>query len=183
MRQLFPPKKKIQNKQKRKGFYLLALIFLSFSGLQAQRTLNVSGGSATISGDVYAYSIGEMVLVNTVTKPNLIVTHGLLQSNVDELKTEEVNLLTEGLELYPNPVDHILFLQPSLPDGGKLSVELYDLLGRIVMQRETRLDSGIEKQQLDLSALQTGVYLLKASLEQNGKVHNRSFKIIKRNTY
>ena len=159
---------------------ILLLISMVFPLMtNAQRTLNATGGSGSIAGNVFSYSIGEMILVSTVETPTLIVTQGLLQSKVMNMGVEENNLLEEGMSVYPNPVANILVLQPKLQGGGELSVKLFDLRGRLIMQRETVLHFGQEKQQLNLSALQEGTYLLQARLDQDGKVYKHNFKVIK----
>lgn len=40
---------------------------------------NVAGNSVTINGTIHEWSVGEMVLVNTVTTSGFIITQGLLQ--------------------------------------------------------------------------------------------------------
>lgn len=184
MKQILHPEKGTKKNISSKVFNLLtlvltAMIYMSFSGVYAQRTLNVTGGSAIISGDVYAYSIGEMVLVSTVETSNLFVTQGLLQSNVDEMGVLENNFLAEGMNIYPNPVGNILYLQPSLSGGGKLSLLLFDLRGRLILQRRINLQTGSERQQLNLSSLQEGTYLLQANLQQENRTYNHRFKILK----
>lgn len=161
------------------GFGLFWLCCALFpTGTFAQQTLNATGGTGTIGGDTYSYSIGEMVLVSTFQNANFGVTQGLLQGAIGGLGVEEV-FLTGGLEVYPNPVSSSLFIQPDFQGGGELQLKLYDLLGRLVLKRQSHLQSGGEKQRLDLSILQEGTYLLKADFTQDGKTYPHTFKILK----
>lgn len=157
---------------------MIVMISMTFN-VNAQRTLNATGGTGTISGDIYSYSIGEMVLVSTESTSNHYFTQGLLQNDDVNLEIHNSQYLSEGLELYPNPTSGIVYLRPSFEGGGEFSLQLYDLRGRLVKQQETQLQSGTEKQQLDFSLLQEGTYLLQAVLNQDGRVYRHSFKIIK----
>ena len=169
----------------------------------AQTTVNSSGGSGTIGGNLYAYSIGEMVLVNTVSTAQFIVTQGVLQGDgfpnpgmsVDPLDSsieeqvqvesdattglQEDTLAVGNMTLYPNPVDNILYLQPDLAQGGALSLRLYDLNGRLIEDREVRLNTGTERQEIDMSYLTEGSYFLRTALQQGERTSQKAFKIIK----
>lgn len=149
----------------------------------AQTTLNASGNSGTIAGNLYAYSIGEMVLVSTETSTNLVVTQGVLQASGGTMGVAENTFLAESLSLYPNPVENTLYLQPALPGGGELSVGLFDLRGRRLLQSKMDLHTGSERQELDLSTLQEGTYLLKATLQQDNRTYEHSFKVLKLGNY
>lgn len=160
-----------------------AFFVLFPNGTNAQSTINSSGSSAIISGNLYAYSIGEMVLVSTESSGTLIVTQGVLQASGSVLGVEEETLLEAGLSLYPNPVTNILYLQPNFPDGGELSLQLFDLRGRLILKRKINLQTGTERQELNLSSLQEGAYFLKARLQQNERSQKHSFKILKLGPY
>ena len=160
-------------------FLPLLMAALASIGANAQSTLNATGGTGTIGGDTFSYSIGEMVLVNTFQNSNFAVTQGLLQGPIGGLGVEEV-LLSEGLEIYPNPVENVIHLQPSFDGGGELSLRLYDLQGRLIVKDQSKLQSGTEKQSLDVSILQEGTYLLQATWEQDSRVYKHSFKLLKR---
>lgn len=149
----------------------------------AQTTLNAAGNSGSIAGNLYAYSIGEMVLVSTETSTNLVVTQGVLQANNGNMGVAENTFLAESLSLYPNPVENTLYLQPALPGGGELSVDLFDLRGRRLMQHKMDLQAGNERQELDLSTLQEGTYLLRATLQQDDRTYEHSFKVLKLGNY
>lgn len=167
-----------------KCFAFVCILCVTFPvAAAAQTALNASGNSGSIAGNLYAYSIGEMVLVSTETSSNLIVTQGVLQASSGTMGVAETTFLAENLSLYPNPVENTLYLQPTLPGGGELSVGLFDLRGRQLMQRKIELQSGSERQELNLSTLQEGSYLLKATLQQGERTYEHSFKVLKRGSY
>lgn len=158
----------------------LALLMLLLSqNINAQRAINATGGTGTISGDVFSYSIGEMILVSTASTGNNFYTQGLLQNDDVNLEVHDNQYLAGGLELYPNPAANVVYLQPSFEGGGEFSLQLFDMRGRLVKQLDERLQSGFEKQSLDVSNLQEGTYLLQAVLNKEGKRYQHTFKIVK----
>lgn len=147
---------------------------------QAQTTVNASGGSGTIAGNLYAYSIGEMVLVSTSSTAQITVTQGLLQSDGDINVGMQEDALSAGhMTLYPNPVNNILYIQPELDNGGELSMRLYDMDGRLIVDRDIRLSSGTERQEIDMASFSEGSYFLRTALRQGQQTTHKGFKIIK----
>jgi hypothetical protein len=148
---------------------------------QAQRTINAAGGTGTIGGNTFSYSVGEMVLVSTVKITDFYFTQGLLQNDDVNLEIHDNQYLSEGLELYPNPAANVVYLQPAFEGGGELNLKLFDLRGRLINQKQAVLQTGKEKQSLDISMLQEGTYLLQVSLKQKEEVYKHSFKVLKTN--
>lgn len=144
-------------------------------------TINASGGSKTISGNTYEFSIGEMALVNTAIGSNIIVTNGVLQPNPSPTKVKDVNALSDNLKIYPNPSDNILNIQPDFETGGQLTYQLYDALGRIMLSGEFNLVSGKEKQTISLNQLAASSYVLHLNLNKKGIKYNASFNVQKIN--
>lgn len=158
----------------------LALFAMMPFCTQAQTTVNASGGSATIAGNLYAYSIGEMVLVSTVTTAQVSVSQGLLQSDGElNVGMREDTLAAGNMSLYPNPVNNTLYLQPELDHGGELSIRLYDMNGRLIVDRDIQLSSGTERQEIDMASFSEGSYFLRTALRQGQQTTHKGFKIIK----
>ncbi len=154
-------------------------------GVQAQAispsTLNASGGSKEIAGSVYEYSIGEMVLVHTASSTNLIVTQGLLQPMEESVGIAEMILPDNALTVYPNPSQDILYIQPNLSGSGTLTLILSDITGREMKQQSVAIQTGNEKQSLNLQAFASGSYLLNVIFDQNDQKFIKSFKVQKVN--
>lgn len=168
----------------KKPSFLLAMAFPVFLFYPresiAQRTINATGGTGNIGNTTHSYSVGEMVLVSTVEITDFYFTQGLLQNDDVNLEIHDNQYLSEGLKLYPNPAANVVYLQASFEGGGELDLKLYDLRGRLINQKRVQLQSGIEKQSLDISMLQEGTYLLQANLKKDGNSYRHSFKIMKR---
>jgi len=77
--------------------------------------------------------------------------------------------LRQNVKIYPNPVVDNLFIESNQSNIQKLLI--YDLSGRIVLKQE-----GLENNQLDVSNLRQGIYILK--IHTSGGVIQR--KLIKK---
>lgn len=145
-------------------------------------TLNAAGGSTEIAGDAYEYSIGEMVLVSTFSGPDLIVTQGLLQPfGNGEVGIEALTLSDRELSAYPNPSSDIVYIQPNLSGGGRLTIVLTDITGRQVSTKTAHLKHGNEKQNISLNSFASGSYMLRVTFTAGKKSYVRNFKIQKTN--
>lgn len=161
-------------------FLLGFLATAGFAQTSAPSTLNAGGGSKVINGQSYDYSVGEMVLVNTATASNIIVTQGLLQPQEDQETGIADHFLDDGqLSVYPNPFEDVVNLKANLPASGILYLDVYDVHGKLIVQRELAIATGKENTNLSLQNLAAGNYVLKAKFESMGSTHFQSFKIQK----
>lgn len=141
----------------------LGLILLSGS-TYAQSTLNATGGEATINGNTYEYSLGEMTLVSTESGSNIVVTQGLLQpSRAFASNTADVIISQGQLSIYPNPSASIVNMQPQFKQGGNMHIQLLNSAGQVVLKESYKLSEGNEKQQFDISAFAIGNYILQVN--------------------
>lgn len=80
-----------------------------------------------------------------------------------------VTSLEKGLEegiiigIYPNPADELLTVHFALNATSTMSFELYTMDGKQVEMIRNTIPSGIYSQQIDVSGLESGVYLLRIS--------------------
>lgn len=164
---------------KKTSIYLW-ILFLAGS-LQAQTTINSAGESATINGDTYSYSIGEMVLVNTAGAGNLIVTQGVLQAPKSTVGVETESLFHNNFKVFPNPTRDIINMHANLLENGDITVKLFDATGRLLISKEWKITSSHEEKQLSLQPFATGQYILNVIYSDDQKMLNQSYKIQKLN--
>jgi len=121
------------------------------------------------------FSAGEVI----VTKKNGISDNYFL---IDMRYINFFNLVTESeivtnddltLHLYPNPVDGILTIVFNKDIENNGIIEIISLDGRVVYTN--RLDSDIDKYQIDTSRYPKGLYLLKV----NSGLMIETFKFLK----
>lgn len=171
-----------------KSNYLIISVFivwfclpamLAFGQTYVPSTLNVAGGSGTISGAVYEFSVGEMTLVHTATAANIIVTQGVLQPGEIGTGISDYELADSQMKVYPNPVDDVVNVEMDLPEGGSLQLRTYDLNGKLVAQKQFAVTSGNETINFSFGQLAAGNYVLKAVFDTGAESYYRNFKILK----
>ena len=65
--------------------------------------------------------------------------------------------------LYPNPAQNSVAIEYNLEDKGNVTLTLYDVAGRVVLQQTVQQQAGTHQQQLNTRKLQNGLYLLRLS--------------------
>ncbi|MNS25492.1 hypothetical protein D3C72_573880 [compost metagenome] len=142
-------------------------------------TLNATGGSAAIAGNVYEWSVGEMTLVHTASAGSLTVTQGLLQPKASQVGINDVPLSLDQLSVYPNPTGNFVYLETKLNASAELHYSLYDVLGKSLIMHTYKIPSGKEKIMIDLAPFAAGSYYLNVQILQQGSQYRNSFEIKK----
>lgn len=126
--------------------------------------INVQNPSGT-----YTVTISHKgTLINLAQNYSLIITGGTTLLNASSFSKE-------SLHLWPNPVDNTLNIAlKKIQDLSGYTIELYDLQGRLVTRKKINTMDR-KNQQIDMSKLQSGMYIFKLS---NGAI-SISEKIIK----
>lgn len=144
------------------------------------RTLNATGGSKAIGGNIYEWSVGEMPLVNTASASNIIVTQGVLQPADDKTGITGIDNRLYGMQLYPNPASTLVNLSYDLFEAGLLSLEMQDVAGKSIYSKKLDVKPGKNIEQLPLQAVANGTYMLNVYFTAaNGAQKSTSFKIEK----
>jgi hypothetical protein len=158
----------------KKSFILLGLAVscLSLNTAIAQSigpsTLNQTGGSATIGGDIFDWSVGEMTMVSTFSGPSVIVTQGVLQSEVLPSGKKEISLAGQ-LQVFPNPASSVINVQFSAVSAGSITCKLMDMTGKTMSVKKQAINQGTTTEQIDISRLAVATYLLNVSFNAPGK--------------
>lgn len=167
---------------RKKTFFLLLGIILAINA-RAQKdpsVVNSSGGSATYKTVTYDWSIGEMAAIETFSTSSLIITQGYLQPYIlkgtqfDQSVTDHQKIM-----VYPDPGKQSCTLETTFGKSGKLTYQLVDLNGRILLKRETNLKEITSKESINLSNYPNGFYLLNVSFTDKDETIFQTFKIQK----
>ncbi|PTM13294.1 MAG: hypothetical protein DA408_07245 [Bacteroidetes bacterium] len=129
---------------------------LSYTG-NITANIGDDADEVALTDDCYDLS-GNFVTVNRTSDGNLVPGNG----NGSLLGTAPVVTLT----LYPNPAIDQLQVQLQMPEAALTNqqmVEVFNLNGMSVLQRNLTPVAGVGTMQLDISQLQTGMYLLRWS--------------------
>lgn len=144
------------------NFTIIICILWIFS-TNAQSAVN----SGAVSNTDLIYSVGELFVIptnNNEINSGTIGSVSIIEFNalsIDEIQT------AEKFRFYPNPTKNTLFLEARNLDLK--SIWIYDATGKLVIK------NSILNNKVDVSALQTGIYLVKINND-----NSQTFKIIKK---
>lgn len=165
----------------KKIIYLLLLLITGLNAQAQQSTpfiVNSMGGAATVNDNIYDWSFGEMVLVNTFSTPNLIVTQGILQPepypNPSGINPPASSI--KNIKIYPNPSQDIIHIQSDDKTERKFRYTLLDINGKILTNKE-----GEKTQTINLSGFPAGMYMLKITVVEQQQTLSQTYKIQKIN--
>jgi hypothetical protein len=127
-------------KYKKLKFSAVLLLGLGLTGLQAQTSVNATGGNASGSGGSASYSVGQVVYT-THTGTNGSVAEGVQQPFEISVVTglEEAKGINLSVTAYPNPTTDYLTL--SIDASTTLSIQsmsyqLYDMTGKLLQNEK-----------------------------------------------
>lgn len=159
-------------KNKAKPIVLLIAILYWTSLIQAQESVNASGGDATGSGGTVAYSVGQIDYVtNTSASGN--ENQGVQQPYEFFIVGTNDLLLDISITIYPNPTANNLTLEVSDYNTKNLSYKLYDMQGKL-LNHELIVAS---QTKVNMQGFPPATYFVHLINPENKKV--QSFKIIK----
>ncbi len=158
-------------KHKKLKLSAILLLGLGLTGLQAQTSVNATGGNASGSGGSASYSVGQVVYT-TNTGISGSVSQGVQQPFEISVVTsiEEAQGIT--LLAYPNPTTDYLTLFIGEFECSNLFYQLYDINGRLLHNGKI---SGTQTT-IVMSNYVSGNYFVKVI---QGSKELKTFKIIK----
>ena len=151
----------------------IILLGLGLTGLQAQESVNATGGDASGSGGSVSYSVGQVVYT-TNTGTNGSVTQGVQQPYEISVVTaiEEAKGINLTVTAYPNPATDYLTLRIDEFEISNLSFQLYDMNGKLLQNEKITGN----QTSIVMSNLVPAIYFVKV-IQGNKEV--KTFKIIK----
>jgi hypothetical protein len=160
-------------KHKRLKLSVLLLFGLGLTVVQAQKSVNTSGGNASGSGGTASYSIGQVVYT-TRTGPTGSVAQGVQQPcTISEITlVEEARGIKLTLSAYPNPTSDYLTLEVKDNELSGLKFHLYDMQGMLLQSEKI---TGTQTR-ISMNSLVPATYFIKI-VQENRVV--KTFIIIK----
>ena len=160
-------------KHKRLKLSAILLLGLGLTGLQAQTSVNATGGNASGSGGSASYSVGQLAYT-TNTGTNGSVSEGVQQPFEISVVTgiEEAKGINLSVTAYPNPTTDYLTLSIADFDASKLSYQLYDMNGKLLQNEKITGN----QTSIVMSNLVPATYFVKVI---QGNKEFKTFKIIK----
>lgn len=150
---------------------------------------NITEGSGTLplimgaSGFPYYNQNLKNVYIDDIAKKIYVGTAmGIFRTDLVTTLPNEENLFPNDISLeqnYPNPFNPVTIIRYQLPNRNRVSLYIYDLLGRkvkILIDNEEK-DAGTHEIEFDASILASGIYLY--VLYSNSKVLSKKMTLIK----
>jgi hypothetical protein len=146
-------------------FFILFLVFISKNVVAQQlhhEMISAQGGSVTTAnGQFIRYSVGQQSVTGTSSN-GYVVQQGFQQSNWGKIL--EQNTISVATTVFPNPFVNEINFSFSISPGEKISVYVFDVLGRLVYSEEVKNENNSIK--LNLLQLSTAEYLVKLSSDK-----------------
>jgi bacillolysin len=114
----------------------------------------------TLAANKIEPSTTTAVIVSDAQQGNWFGNGKRVISSTNELDKSSVKIA-------PNPFNEVLNIDIKVEKTGKGTIEIFDLLGRMVMQYPLSISAGNNVVSLPTSNLQVGTYLLKVSVDNN----------------
>jgi hypothetical protein len=160
------------------------LLGLGLTGLQAQESVNATGGNASGSGGTASYTVGQVVYT-TSTGSTFSVAQGVQQPYEISVSTgiEEAKGINLLVSAYPNPTTDFLTLEVKDFELSNLNFQLYDMQGKLLQSKKiTGNQTNIEMSNLAPATYFVKVYAVgrndRTGVTQ-GEKEVKIFKIIK----
>ena len=165
--------RRIKMRHKQIKLSAVLLLGLGLTGLQAQESINATGGNASGSGGSVSYSVGQIVYT-TSTGTNGSVANGVQQPFEISVVTglEEATGIMLSLTAYPNPTTEYLTLSIDDFEISNLSYQLYDMNGKLLQNAKITGN----QTSIVMSNLIPATYFVKV-IQKNKEL--KTFKIVK----
>lgn len=160
-------------RHKRLKLSAVLLLGLGLTGLQAQESVNATGGNASGSGGSASYSVGQVVYT-TNTGTNGSLAQGVQQPYEISVVTaiEAAKGISLSVTAYPNPTTDYLTLEVKDFELSTLHFQLFDMNGKLLQNEKITGN----QTSISMSNLVPANYLVKVI---QGDLDVKTFKIIK----
>jgi hypothetical protein len=153
--------------------YLIFTLFcLNIVAIQAQESINSSGGNASSGDGSSSYSIGQVTYTSGDGNDGIINQGVQITYEIASLGVDNFPNITLQMVLYPNPTDSFVFLKIENYEFQILHSYIYDLNGKLLSNQKINSPKTI----IDMNNLPASVYFL--NVVDNDNIL-KVFKIIK----
>jgi len=154
-----------------KHYLLILLIALCATFLQAQEVVTTAGGYGETTSGSLSWTIGEPV-IETITDGINTLTQGFQQSKLTVTAINDLKFPGIELSVYPNPTNSFLFIEVKTDKQRDLQLSLFDLNGRLILQKKMTEN----KQTIKMQNYKPATYILKVT---EGNKEIRTYQIVK----
>ena len=159
-------------KNKTRTTSLIALGFLCIWNIEAQESVNSTGGDFSSSSGTVAYSIGQVVYTTNLGGTGTVSQGVQLAYEITSVGIKEIGL-NISLSAFPNPTTENLILHVSDYNEEKLSYIIFDLHGKQLISGQIVS----EQTQINTGNLPSAAYFVNVVNQESKNI--QSFKITK----
>lgn len=158
----------------------LGVHYLTFGQSISPSTINVAGTSSTLNTNVYEWSLGEMVAVNTLTTPEVILSQGLLQGEIIITAVSDEGETEIEIAVFPNPTSEFVYIQANDGDFEDVRLQILDAKGGLIAIKHCGELNAQETTEYDMTTHPVGTYFLKIICKSNGEIiRTKTMQIVK----
>ncbi len=157
---------------------VMIAFFLFGIAVQAQEVVSTAGSYGETNSGSLSWTIGEPV-IETITDGTNTLTQGFQQSRLIVTATNDLKIPGIELSVYPNPTNSFLSIEVKTDKQRDFLLSLFDLNGRLILQKKMEGN----KQIIKMQNYKPATYILKVMQVQDrtdAKYCVSSFRIIKK---
>jgi hypothetical protein len=125
--------------------------------------VSTSGAFFSNGAGMLSTTIGELAAVTTLTDGSNFLTQGFQQPWDFNVSVPEIHANGLAFDVYPNPSSGLIILAMNTDRDSKVSVKVYDVLGKAVYFETIDHSSGFAAHEINLKTMSQGIYLLEVS--------------------
>lgn len=113
---------------------------------------------------ILQYTVGEPAVVTLTDSTSFYLTQGFQQPSSSELTQTDYLI---RLDIYPNPVSDKVNIRFYVKDIDDFVIEVYDIIGNLVLNAEVSDVFSGQVESLDLTKLRQGIYMIKVHADKD----------------
>ena len=164
---------------------ILPVLMLLSGVFTVKAQTNVDQNAISAAGDYYTGTFGSLQVniggepvIETITDGTTTFTQGFEQPKFKGTGIISLPANAPEIKLFPNPATDAVNLTYTLTQGGKITYQLFDMAGRALGGTSHATQQGQQTEQLDVSSLSQGIYMLNIVFEATDAT--KSFSVVKR---
>jgi len=150
---------------------VMIAFFLSGVVIHAQEVITTAGSYRETTSGSLSWTVGELV-IETITDGTNTLTQGFQQSKLTVTNINDLKIPGIELSVYPNPTNSFLSIEVKTDKQRDLLLSLFDLNGRLILQKKMAGN----KQTIKMQNYKPATYILKVT-EANKEI--RTYQIVK----
>lgn len=140
---------------------VLGIPLLSPAQIAGPAIVNVCGGSAINGYYRFDWSVGEMCLIESFSKTNIILENGFLHPGTEKSNNNSNNFFGKGdIMIFPNPAYTNTEINITLQQAGIINMQLVDVIGRVVLSKQFNYNGVGQIEKLHVTGFKAGTYFI-----------------------